>query len=64
MPEPTPSRRSAVEWVTILIPMRAEIQRNADGTWCGMVRRLSGRVVEAPTKEALVRALQDLYRPK
>jgi hypothetical protein len=57
-------RRGPVEWITIPIPMRAEIQQESDGSWVGMVRRLSSRMVEAPTKEELVRALQDLYRPK
>jgi hypothetical protein len=49
--------RGQVEWMTIAIPMLAEIQRNADGTWTGMVRRLSRAVLTCPTREELLETL-------
>jgi len=53
--------RGAVEWSTLDVTMTAEIQRNSDGTWSGLVRRLSGAVITRPTKETLLLSLSDLH---
>ena len=57
----TVRQETRVEWVPCQVTLRAEIQRNADGTWRGMIRKLSGTMLVRASREELLADLAALH---